>query len=140
MLFPKRTKFKKQFKGLVKGKASKGNKLIFGTFGLKSLEKARLSSKQIEATRRIITKKMKRLGFLWVRVFPDIPITSKPVEVRMGKGKGAVDYWAARVKEGQILFEISGVPSSIAEQALNSGSKKLCVKTKIISRAYSLIG
>lgn len=140
MLFPKRTKFKKQFKGLVKGKASKGNKLIFGTFGLKSLEKARLSSKQIEATRRIITKKMKRLGFLWVRVFPDIPITSKPVEVRMGKGKGAVDYWAARVKEGQILFEISGVPLSIAKQALDSGSKKLCVKTKIISRAYSLIG
>ena len=140
MLSPKKTKFKKQFKGLIKGKTSRGNKLIFGTFGLKSMEISRLNAKQIEATRRIITKKMKRLGFLWVRIFPDTPITSKPVEVRMGKGKGAVDFWAAKIKEGQILFEISGVPASIALQALNSGSKKLCVKTKIISRAYSLIG
>lgn len=141
MLFPKRTKYNKQFKGLVKGVTNRGNKLIFGTYALKTQEEARLTSKQIEAGRRTIMKKIKRLGFLWVRVFPDIPVTSKPNEVRMGKGKGSVDYWAVRVKKGQIIYEISGISPDLAKKALLSGSQKLPVLTNFSTKgAYSLNG
>lgn len=141
MLFPKKTKYNKQFKGSVKGSTSRGNKIIFGTYALKTKEEARLTSKQIESGRRTIMKKIKRLGFLWVRVFPDTPITSKPNEVRMGKGKGSVDHWAAKVKKGQIIYEISGVSLDLAQKALISGSQKLPVLTNFsVKGAYSLNG
>lgn len=132
MLFPKKTKYKKQFKGKIKGKTSKSFKIVYGHFALKSIEKNRLTARQIESARRIITRKMKRLGFLWIRIFPDKPVTSKPTENRMGKGKGSLSYWAATIKEGQILYEISGTSIEIAKKALESGSKKLPIKTKII--------
>lgn len=134
MLFPNRTKYKKQFKGKLVGKTSKGkgNKIIFGKYAIKVLEEARLTARQIEATRRIIVRKMKRLGFLWIRVFPDIPVTAKPTENRMGKGKGAVSFWVAKVKSGQILFEISGISLENAKKVLKAGSNKLPVKTKFI--------
>lgn len=132
MLFPKKFKYKKQFKGLIKGKTNRGSKLIYGNLGLKSLETTRLTSRQIEAGRRVIVRHMKRLGFLWIRVFPHTPVTSKPTEIRMGKGKGAVDYWAAKVKPGQIIYEISGVSYDNSIKALRAGSMKLPVKTKIV--------
>lgn len=133
MLFPKKTKHKKQFKcKLNNKKISLHHKMIYGQYALKSLEETRLTAKQIEATRRIIVRKMRRLGFLWIRVFPNIPITSKPIESRMGKGKGSVSFWVAKIKKGQILYEISGISFEIAKQVLNSGSKKLPIKTKII--------
>ena len=140
MLFPKKTKYKKQFKGLIKGKTLRGNKLVYGFLGLKAVEETRLNSKQIEATRRIIIKKMQRLGFLWVRIFPNIPVTDKPIETRMGKGKGSVNKWVAKIKKGQILFEISGISLSMGKKALISCSKKLSIKTKIVEGAYSLTG
>ena len=130
MLFPKKTKFKKQFKGFIKNKTYRNNKIIYGTYGLKALEEARLTARQIESARGSISKKMKKLGFLWVRIFPDTPITSKPIEVRMGKGKGAVSTWAAKVRKGQILYEISGISLKNAQNALKSGSNKLPIKTK----------
>lgn len=132
MLFPQKTKFKKQFKKKLKGKTTKGNKIVFGKFALKVLYESRLSSRQIEATKRTIVRKMKRLGFIWVRIFPDVPVTSKPTENRMGKGKGSVTSWVAKVKQGQILYEISGLSSKQAKVALKAGANKLPIKTKFI--------
>lgn len=132
MLFPNKTKYKKQFKGKLKGQTTKSNKIVYGKYAIKVLEESRLTSKQIEATRRIIIRKMKRLGFLWIRIFPDTPITTKPIENRMGKGKGAVSFWIAKVKKGQILFEISGISLDNAKKILKEGSNKLPIKTKFI--------
>lgn len=134
MLFPKQIKYTKQFKGVLKKKTNRGNKILFGTYGLKTLESARITSKQIEAGRRAIMRKMKRLGFLWVRVYPDTPVTAKPTEIRMGKGKGAVRHWVAKVSQGQILYEISGVSSEIALKAFKAGNHKLPVITKFVSQ------
>ena len=134
MLFPKKTKYKKQFKGKLVGKTTKGHKIIFGKYGIKVLNECKITSRQIEAARRVIIRKMKRLGFLWVRIFPDTPITSKPTENRMGKGKGSVSFWVAKVKKGQILYEISGISLENAKNVLKAGSNKLPVKTKFIYR------
>ena len=134
MLQPKRTKFRKQFKGRIHGVAKGGTNLDFGAFGLKALEPNRVTAREIEAARRAITRAMKRAGRVWIRVFPDVPVTSKPTEVRMGKGKGAVDYWAARVKPGRIMFEIDGVSEEIAREALRLGAAKLSVKTRFVQR------
>ena len=134
MLQPKRTKFRKQFKGRIHGVAKGGTNLDFGAFGLKALEPNRVTAREIEAARRAITRAMKRAGRVWIRVFPDVPVTSKPTEVRMGKGKGAVDYWAARVKPGRIMFELDGVPEETAREALRLGAAKLSVKTRFIPR------
>jgi len=134
MLQPKKTKFRKQFKGRIHGSAKAGFALNFGAFGLKSLEPERVTARQIEAARRAITRQMKRQGRVWIRVFPDVPISSKPAEVRMGSGKGAPEYWAARVHPGRILFEIDGVPADVAQEALRLGAAKLPVKTKVVTR------
>jgi len=134
MLQPKRTKFRKQFKGRIKGAAKGGFTLDFGTFGLKALEPERVTARQIEAARRAITRQMKRQGRVWIRVFPDVPVSSKPTEVRMGKGKGAPEYWAARVHPGRILFEIDGVSHEVAEEALRLGAAKLPIRTRFIQR------
>lgn len=134
MLSPKRTKYRKAFKGKIKGNAKGGFTLNFGTFGLKALEPERVTARQIEATRRAITRYMKRQGKVWIRVFPDVPVTAKPIEVRMGKGKGSVDRWVARVKPGRILFEIDGVSEEVAREALRLGAAKLPIKCKIIKR------
>lgn len=134
MLCPKKTKYKKQFKDKLKGKTIKGSKIIYGKYALKILETTRLTSQQIEATRRIIIQKMKKLGFLWIRIFPDIPVTAKPTENRMGKGKGAVSFWISKVKKGQILYEISGISLENARKVLKAGSIKLPIKTKFISK------
>jgi large subunit ribosomal protein L16 len=134
MLQPKRTKFRKQFKGRIKGAAKGGFSLDFGTYGLKALEPERVTARQIEAARRAITRQMKRQGRVWIRVFPDVPVSSKPTEVRMGKGKGAPEYWAARVNPGRILFEIDGVSHEIAEEALRLGAAKLPIRTRFIER------
>ena len=134
MLQPKRTKFRKQFKGRIHGVAKGGTDLNFGSFGLKALEPERVTARQIEAARRAITRHMKRAGRVWIRIFPDVPVTSKPTEVRMGKGKGSVDYWAARVKPGRVMFEIDGVNEEIAREALRLGAAKLPIKTRFIQR------
>jgi large subunit ribosomal protein L16 len=134
MLQPKRTKFRKQFKGRIKGAAKGGFNLDFGSFGLKALEPERVTARQIEAARRAITRQMKRQGRVWIRVFPDVPVSSKPTEVRMGKGKGAPEYWACRVKPGRILFEIDGVSHEVAEEALRLGAAKLPIRTRFIER------
>ena len=134
MLQPKRTKFRKQFKGRIHGVAKGGTDLNFGSFGLKALEPERVTARQIEAARRAITRHMKRAGRVWIRIFPDVPVTSKPTEVRMGKGKGSVDYWACRVKPGRVMFEIDGVNEEIAREALRLGAAKLPVRTKVVSR------
>jgi len=134
MLQPKRTKFRKQHKGKLHGKAKGGTDLTFGAYGLKAQEPNRVTAREIEAARRAITRQMKRAGRVWIRIFPDLPVTSKPTEVRMGKGKGSVDYWAARVKPGRIMFEIDGVPEDIAREALRLGAMKLSVKTRFIQR------
>ncbi|MBI1399125.1 50S ribosomal protein L16 [Hyphomonas sp.] len=131
---PKRTKFRKAFKGKISGQAKGGFSLSFGEFGLKALEPERVTARQIEATRRAITREMKRQGKVWIRVFPDVPVTAKPIEVRMGKGKGAVDRWVARVAPGRILFEIDGVSEETARQALALGAAKLPIKTKVVKR------
>src|SRR6201994_305821 len=130
MLQPARTKFRKAHKGRIKGLATSGVDLAFGQYGLKALEPERVTAREIEAARRAITREMKRAGRVWIRVFPDLPVTSKPTEVRMGKGKGAVDYWAARVKPGRIMFEIDGVSEETAREALRLGAAKLSVKTR----------
>lgn len=135
MLRPKQTKFRKQRTGRIKGNASKNLRLSQGLYGLRSLESGRITARQIEATRITITRKIKRRGKLWIRLFPFVPVTSKPVEVRMGKGKGAVDFFVAPVRAGSILYEISGVPKEIAIQALKSGAKKLPISTKVICRS-----
>ena len=134
MLQPKRTKFRKQHKGRINGEAKGGFNLNFGTFGLKATEPERVTARQIEAARRAITRHMKRQGRVWIRIFPDVPVTSKPTEVRMGKGKGSVDYWAAKVKPGRVMFEIDGVVESVAREALRLGAMKLPVTTRVIVR------
>ena len=131
---PKRTKFRKAFKGRISGQAKGGTSLAFGEFGLKALEPERVTARQIEATRRAITREMKRQGKVWIRVFPDVPVTAKPIEVRMGKGKGAVVRWVARVAPGRILFEIDGVTEETARMALSLGAAKLPIKTKVVKR------
>jgi len=134
MLSPKKTKFRKQFKGRIHGAAKGGFSLNFGAYGLKALEPERVTARQIEAARRAITRQMKRQGRVWIRVFPDLPVSDKPAEVRMGKGKGAVEYWAARVHPGRILFEIDGVSDEVAREALRLGSAKLSIRTKVVTR------
>ena len=137
MLQPKRTKFRKQQKGRMKGNSGRGHQLSNGTFGIKSLDSNFLTSRQIEAARIAATRYMKREGQLWIKIFPDKPIAKKPLEVRMGKGKGAVEYWAAVVKPGRILFEVGGVPLDVAKEALRLAAQKLPVKTKfVIARDY----
>ena len=134
MLQPVRTKFRKAFKGRIHGKASRAVKLNYGQFGLKATEPERIIGKQIEAARVALTRHMKRQGRVWTRIFPNIPVSKKPVEVRMGKGKGAPEYWACRVKPGRILFEIDGVSETIAKEALYKASAKLPIKTKFVKR------
>ena len=134
MLQPKRTKFRKQFKGRIHGEAKGGSTLNFGSFALKSTEPERVTARQIEAARRAITRHMKRQGRVWIRIFPDVPVSAKPVEVRMGKGKGSTDYWAAKVKPGRIMFEIDGVSEIIAREALRLGAMKLPVTTRVVVR------
>jgi large subunit ribosomal protein L16 len=134
MLQPRRTKFRKQQKGRIKGIASRGHQIAFGSFGIKSLEPGRLTSRQIEASRIAVTRAMKREGQVWIRVFPDKPITKKPLEVRMGKGKGAPEYWVANIFPGTVLFEAGGVPLELAKEALRLAAQKLPVKTKFIVR------
>ena len=134
MLQPKRTKYRKQHKGRIRGVASGGTDLTFGSYGLKAQEPNRVNAREIEAARRAITRHMKRAGRVWIRVFPDVPASSKPTEVRMGKGKGSVDYWAAKVKPGRIMFEIDGVAEDIAREALRLGAAKLSVKTRFVQR------
>ena len=131
---PKRTKYRKAFKGRIKGNAKGGYSLAFGSFGLKALEPERVTARQIEATRRAVTREMKRQGKVWIRVFPDTPVSAKPIEVRMGKGKGSIDRWVARVQPGRILFEIDGVPDEVALEALRLGAAKLPIRTKIVRR------
>lgn len=135
MLSPKKTKFRKQHRGRMKGKASKGNFIAFGDYALQTLEPVWLSSRQIEATRRTITRYVKRGGKLWIRVFPDKPVTARPAETRMGSGKGAPEYWVAVIKPGHILFEIAGVSEMTAKQAMKLASYKLPVKTKFITKS-----
>jgi len=134
MLQPKRTKFRKAHKGRIHGAAKGGTALNFGSHGLKAMEPERITARQIEAARRAITRHMKRAGRVWIRIFPDLPVTSKPQEVRMGSGKGSPEYWAARVKPGRIMFELDGVPDSIARQALLLGAAKLPIKTRVVTR------
>lgn len=134
MLQPKRTKFRKQQKMKMKGLANRGSQLAFGSFGVKAMDGAWITARQIEAARIAITRYMKREGQVWIKVFPDKPITKKPAEVRMGKGKGSPEYWVAVVKPGTIMFEIEGVDSTIAKEALRLGAQKLPVKTKFIVR------
>jgi large subunit ribosomal protein L16 len=134
MLQPKRTKFRKQFKGRIRGKATSATTLDYGEFGLKALEPERITARQIEAARRAITRAMKRQGRVWIRMFPDIPVSKKPAEVRMGSGKGAPEYWACRVKPGRILFELDGVKSDIAREALALAAAKLPIRTKFVAR------
>ena len=134
MLQPKRTKFRKQFKGRIHGTAKGGTSLNFGSYGLKAQEPERITARQIEAARRAITRHMKRAGRVWIRVFPDVPVSSKPTEVRMGKGKGSPEYWVARVKPGRIMFEIDGVGEDVAREALRLGAAKLSVRTRFVAR------
>lgn len=134
MLQPKKTKHRKQFKGRMKGNANRGHQISFGSFAIKALDPVFITSRQIEAARIAATRYMKREGQLWIRIFPDKPITSKPAEVRMGKGKGALDHWVAVVKPGRIIFELDGVPHDVAKEALRLASQKLPVKTKFMVR------
>jgi len=134
MLQPKRTKFRKQFKGKMKGNAQRGTSVDFGSFGLKSLEEGWLTSRQIEAARIAVTRYMKREGKVWIRIFPDKPVTSKPLEVRMGKGKGAPSHWVAVVRPGRILFEADGVSLEVAKEAMRLAAQKLPLKTKLVVR------
>ena len=134
MLQPKKTKFRKAHKGRIHGVAKGGTDLAFGQYALKATEPERVTARQIEAARRAITREMKRQGRVWIRIFPDVPVSKKPTEVRMGKGKGSVDYWAARVKPGRIMFEIDGVAEDVAREALRLGAAKLSVKTRFVQR------
>lgn len=134
MLQPKRTTYRKAHKGRIKGLAKGGFSLDFGAYGLKAMEPERITARQIEAARRAITRAMKRAGRVWIRIFPDVPVSTKPAEVRMGSGKGAPEYWVARVKPGRIMFEIDGVPQDLAREALSLGAAKLPIKTKFIVR------
>ena len=134
MLQPMRTKFRKAHKGRIKGIATSGHSLAFGQFGLKALEPERVTARQIEAARRAITRAMKRAGRVWIRIFPDVPVTKKPAEVRMGSGKGSPELWVARVKPGRIMFELDGVSEATAREALELGAAKLPIKTRIVQR------
>ena len=134
MLQPKKTKFRKMHKGRISGNAKGGFALNFGSYGLKSLEPSRVTARQIEAARRAMTRHMKRAGRVWIRIFPDVPVSKKPTEVRMGKGKGSVEFWAAKVKPGRMMFEIDGVPHDVAREALSLAAAKLPVKCKFVSR------
>ena len=138
MMQPKKTKFRRAHKGRIKGNTKGGAALNFGQFGLKALEPERVTARQIEAARRAITREMKRQGRVWIRIFPDVPVSKKPVEVRMGKGKGAPEFWAARVAPGRIMFEIDGVPEAVALESLRLGAAKLPVRTKIVARMEGL--
>jgi large subunit ribosomal protein L16 len=134
MLSPKRTKYRKAFKGRISGAAKGGTNLDFGSFGLKAMEPDRLTARQIEAARRAITRHMKRAGRVWIRIFPDVPISRKPAEVRMGSGKGAPEFWAARVRPGRILFELDGVTPTVAREALLLAAAKLPIRTRFVAR------
>lgn len=134
MLSPKRTKYRKAHKGRIHGLAKGGFELNFGAYGLKALEPERITARQIEAARRALTRHMKRQGRVWIRIFPDLPISTKPAEVRMGSGKGNPEFWVARVKPGRIMFEIDGVSNEIAQEALTLGAAKLPIKTKFVTR------
>jgi len=134
MLSPKRTKFRKQHKGRIRGMAKGGSELNFGSFGLKAVEPERITARQIEAARRALTRHMKRQGRVWIRIFPDVPVSKKPTEVRMGKGKGSVEFWAAKVKPGRVMFEIDGVGTDVAREALRLAAMKLPVKSRFVTR------
>ncbi len=134
MLQPKRTKFRKAQKGRIKGVAKGGTALNFGSYGLKAQAPARITARQIEAARRAMTRQMKRVGRVWIRIFPDVPVSKKPTEVRMGKGKGTPEFWAAKVKPGRIMFEIDGVSDVVAREALRLGAAKLPVSTRVVTR------
>jgi large subunit ribosomal protein L16 len=134
MLSPKRTKFRKAHKGRIHGNAKGGTVLNFGAYGLKALEPDRVTARQIEAARRAMTRHMKRAGKVWIRIFPDVPVSQKPAEVRQGKGKGNPEFWAARVKPGRIMFELDGVPLEIAKRAFELAAAKLPIRTKFITR------
>jgi large subunit ribosomal protein L16 len=134
MMQPKRTKFRKQFKGKISGSAQRGNSVAFGEFGLKATDRCRMTAREIEAARRAISRYVKRGGRIWIRVFPDVPITQKPLEVRMGSGKGGIEYWVTRVKPGRILFELDGVPVQLAKEALALAAAKLPIKTRFVQR------
>jgi large subunit ribosomal protein L16 len=134
MMSPKKTKFRKMHKGRIHGNAKGGYTLNFGQFGLKAMEPERITARQIEAARRAISRHMKRVGRLWIRIFPDLPVTAKPAEVRMGSGKGSVEYWAARVQPGRIMFELDGVTEEVARGAFERASAKLPIKTKFVRR------
>ena len=134
MLQPKRTKFRKMFKGKNRGFAQNGNRVSFGDFGLKAVERGRITARQIEAARRAMTRHIKRGGKIWIRIFPDVPISSKPLEVRMGKGKGNVDYWVSKVQPGTVLYEIEGVDEVLAREAFRLAANKLPIKTTFVAR------
>jgi large subunit ribosomal protein L16 len=134
MLQPKRTKFRKAHKGRIHGKAKAGNKLDFGAYGLKAIGPARITARQIEAARRAMTRQMKRAGKLWIRVFPDVPVSKKPTEVRMGKGKGTPEFWVCRIKPGRVMFEIDGVPADVAREACRLAAAKLPLPTRFVAR------
>ena len=134
MLQPSRTKYRKQFKGRIHGLAKGGTQLNFGAFGLKALEPNRITAREIEAARRTITRHLKRVGRVWIRVFPDVPVSKKPAEVRMGSGKGTPELWVARIKPGRILFEIDGVTRQIAEEAFTLAAAKLSIRTRLVTR------
>ena len=134
MLSPKRTKYRKAHKGRIHGNAKGGTELNFGAYGLKATSPDRITSRQIEAARRAMTRHMKRAGRVWIRIFPDVPVTQKPAEVRQGKGKGSVEYWAARVKPGRIMFEVDGVPLDVAKRAFELAAAKLPISTRFVTR------
>ncbi len=134
MLSPKRTKFRKQHKGRIHGLAKSGADISFGSYGLKAMEPSRITARQIEAARRAMTRKMRRVGKVWIRVFPDVPVSSKPAEVRMGKGKGSPEFWVAKVKPGRVMFEVDGVPENLAREALALAAAKLPISVKFVSR------
>lgn len=138
MLMPKRVKYRKQFRGRMRGNAKGGTELLNGEYGLQALEAGWVTSRQIEAIRRSIVRQMRRRGKYWIRIFPDKPVTAKPAETRMGKGKGSVDHWVAVVKPGRIIFEVAGVPDEIAQEALRTAGYKLPIRTQVISREESL--
>ena len=134
MLSPKRTKYRKAHKGRIHGDAKGGTALNFGTFGLKAMEPERITARQIEAARRALTRHLKRMGRVWIRIFPDVPVSSKPAEVRMGSGKGTPEFWVARVKPGRIMFEVDGVPEDLARRGFELAAAKLPIKTKFVTR------
>jgi|TARA_B100001094_G_C17451472_1_gene448469 large subunit ribosomal protein L16 len=134
MLQPKRTKFRKQHKGRIHGNAKGGSEINFGSYGLKAIEPDRVNARQIEAARRALTRHMKRQGRVWIRIFPDVPVTAKPIEVRMGKGKGSVDRWVAKIKPGRVMFEVDGVDEDVAMEALRLAAMKLSVKCRYVKR------